>query len=92
MPLAGARATCLDYNAIGIDADNRGGMDSLEPTAQAGVGCPNCARTFNCDGPPDCWCLKVERNFDWEDFIIRTGKSSCVCPVCLTGKTEPAAS
>jgi hypothetical protein len=67
-------------------------MDSQEPTAQAGVSCPNCARKFNCDGPPDCWCLKVERNFDWEDFIIRTGKSSCVCPVCLTGKTEPATS
>ncbi len=67
-------------------------MDSQDTIAKAGVGCPNCGRKFNCDGPPDCWCLKVERNFDWEDFIIRTGMSSCVCPVCLTGKTEPAAS
>ena len=50
--------------------------------------CPNCERTFNCAGPPYCWCLNVERKFDYEEFIIRTGKSSCVCPVCLTGK-EP---
>jgi len=82
----------LDYSAIGIDANGRGGLASQEPAAQAGVGCPNGARTFSGDGPPDCWCLKVGRNFDWEDLIIRTGKSSCVCPVCLTGKTEPAAS
>lgn len=66
-------------------------MDSHDTTAKAGVGCPNCGRKFNCDGPPDCWCLKVETKFDWEAFIIRTGMSSCVCPVCLTGKAEPAA-
>jgi hypothetical protein len=66
-----------------------GEMEFQDTAATAGVGCPNCGRGFNCEGPPDCWCLKVERNFDWEDFIIRTGNSSCVCPVCLTGKTEP---
>ena len=66
-------------------------MDIQDTTANAGVDCPNCARRFNCDGPPDCWCLKVERNFDWEDFIIRTGNSSCVCPVCLTGKSGAGA-
>jgi len=48
--------------------------------------CPNCGRTFNCDGTADCWCLNVERVFDYEEFLIRTGKMSCVCPVCLTGK------
>ncbi len=48
--------------------------------------CPNCQRTFNCAGTPDCWCLNVERKFDYEEFIIRTGNISCVCPVCLTGK------
>ncbi len=54
--------------------------------------CPNCRRSFNCDGTPDCWCLKVERNFDWEAFIVRTGIGTCVCPVCLTGKSEEGAS
>ena len=39
---------------------------------------------------PECWCLKVERNFDYEEFIIRTGNSNCVCPVCLTGKEADA--
>ncbi|MEE8187742.1 MAG: cysteine-rich CWC family protein [Kiloniellales bacterium] len=53
--------------------------------------CPNCERTFNCTGPPDCWCLNVERKFDYEEFIIRTGMSSCVCPVCLTGKETDGA-
>jgi hypothetical protein len=67
-------------------------MDSQNTTPKAGVSCPNCARKFNCDGPPDCWCLKVERNFDWEGFIMRTGASSCVCPVCLTGKEGEGAS
>ncbi len=66
-------------------------MEVPKTTANTGTACPNCGRGFNCDGPPECWCLKVERNFDWEGFIIRTGKSSCVCPVCLTGKTGEAA-
>ncbi len=66
-------------------------MDTQETMAKAGARCPNCGRGFNCEGPPDCWCLKVERTFDWEDFIIRTGKSSCVCPVCLTGKEAEGA-
>ncbi len=50
------------------------------------VSCPNCARTFNCDGTADCWCLSVDRHFDYEAFVIRTGQMSCVCPVCLTHK------
>jgi hypothetical protein len=66
-------------------------MGTEDTVAKARTTCPNCARGFNCDGPPDCWCLKVERVFDWEDFIIRTGNSSCVCPVCLTGKTDERA-
>ncbi len=60
-------------------------MDSQDTTAKAGVSCPNCARSFNCAGPPECWCLKVEHDFDWEGFIMRTGITSCLCPVCLTG-------
>lgn len=48
--------------------------------------CPSCGRTFNCAGTADCWCLSVERRFDYEAFFIRTGHLSCVCPVCLTGK------
>ena len=52
--------------------------------------CPQCKRTFNCAGTPDCWCLQVERKFDYEEFIIRTGNTSCVCPVCLTGKEADA--
>jgi hypothetical protein len=67
-------------------------MDGLDTTAKSSASCPNCARKFNCDSTPECWCLKVETKFDWEAFIIRTGMSSCVCPVCLTGKTEPAVS
>ena len=47
--------------------------------------CPNCGRRFDCAGPPDCWCLRVETRFDYEDLIIRTGGVACVCPVCLTG-------
>ena len=53
--------------------------------------CPNCGRGFNCEGPPDCWCLKVAHDFDWEAFIMRTGITSCLCPVCLTGTAEPVA-
>ncbi len=53
------------------------------------MNCPNCGRSFNCEGPPDCWCLKVTHDFDWEGFIMRSGITSCLCPVCLTGKTEP---
>ena len=49
------------------------------------MACPLCARRFNCDGPPDCWCLKVGTDFDYEDLIIRTRIMSCVCPVCRTG-------
>lgn len=52
--------------------------------------CPNCGRGFNCDGSVDCWCLKVERDFDYEAMIIRTGESGCVCPVCLTGRSDLA--
>ncbi len=63
-----------------------GDMGTQETSGKTRIACPNCGRSFNCDGPPECWCLKVERNFDWEAFIIRTGMSSCVCPVCLTGK------
>ena len=44
------------------------------------------SRTFNCAGTADCWCLSVERSFDYEAFFIRTGHLSCVCPVCLTAK------
>ncbi len=53
------------------------------------MNCPNCGRGFNCEGPPACWCLKVEHDFDWEAFIMRTGITSCLCPVCLTGTAEP---
>jgi len=52
--------------------------------------CPNCGRGFNCDGGEDCWCLKVERNFDYEEMILRTGAMGCVCPVCVTGRTDLA--
>jgi hypothetical protein len=52
--------------------------------------CPNCGRGFNCDGSADCWCLKVDRDFDYEAMIIRTGATGCVCPVCLTGRTDLA--
>jgi len=52
--------------------------------------CPNCGRRFNCDGSADCWCLKVDRNFDYEAMIIRTGATGCVCPVCLTGRPDLA--
>jgi hypothetical protein len=48
--------------------------------------CPNCGRSFNCDASAECWCLKVERSFDYDALIIRTGSASCVCPVCFTGK------
>ncbi len=46
-------------------------MDTQETTAKAGARCPNCGRSFNCEGPPECWCLKVEHDFDWEGFIMR---------------------
>lgn len=52
--------------------------------------CPNCGRGFNCDGGEDCWCLKVERKFDYEGMILRTGAMGCVCPVCVTGRTDLA--
>ena len=54
------------------------------------VTCPNCGRGFNCDGGEDCWCLKVERKFDYEAMILRTGAMGCVCPVCVTGRTDLA--
>ncbi len=66
-------------------------METQETTAKAGARCPNCGRGFNCEGPPDCWCLKVEHDFDWEGFIMRSGITSCLCPVCLTGKEEEGA-
>lgn len=53
--------------------------------------CPNCGRRFNCDRSGGCWCLKVEREFDYEAMIMRTGRTGCVCPVCLTGRTDLAA-
>lgn len=53
--------------------------------------CPNCGRRFNCDGDDACWCLKVDRSFDYEAMIVRTGKMGCVCPVCLTGRRDLAA-
>ncbi len=52
--------------------------------------CPNCGRRFNCDGGADSWCLKVERKFDYQEMILRTGASGCVCPVCLTGRADLA--
>lgn len=54
------------------------------------AGCPNCGRGFNCDGGDDCWCLNVERKFDYEEMILRTGAMGCVCPVCVTGRTDLA--
>lgn len=68
--------------------ESTGASGSNAPRRVNTTTCPNCKRKFNCAGPPNCWCLKVERTFDWEDFIIRTGMSSCVCPVCLTGKSD----
>lgn len=61
-------------------------MTDPQPPRSAKAVCPNCGRTFNCAGTADCWCLSVERHFDYEAFFIRTGHLSCVCPVCLTGK------
>ena len=55
------------------------------------MSCPLCARRFNCVGPPDCWCVKVDTDFDYEDLIIRTGIMSCVCPVCRSGESAEAA-
>ena len=52
--------------------------------------CPNCGRGFNCDGGEDWWCLKGERNFDYEEMILRTGAMGCACPVCVTGRTDLA--
>lgn len=52
--------------------------------------CPNCGRGFNCGGSGECWCLKVEREFDYEEMILRSGAAGCVCPVCLTGRTDLA--
>ncbi len=52
--------------------------------------CPNCGRAFNCDGTAECWCLKVERNFDYEGMILRTGATGCACPVCVTGRHDLA--
>lgn len=52
--------------------------------------CPNCGRGFNCDGGEACWCLKVERDFDYAAMILRTGETGCVCPVCLTGRSDLA--
>jgi hypothetical protein len=43
--------------------------------------CPNCERGFNCDGDDACWCLKVDRKFDYEAMILRSGAAGCVCPV-----------
>jgi hypothetical protein len=56
--------------------------------------CPNCQRQFNCTGTAECWCLRVEADFDYEAMIMRTGVAACVCPPCLTGDgtaeaTEP---
>ena len=51
--------------------------------------CPNCGRSFNCIKPSEnCWCLRVDRNFDYAAFFLKTGSMACVCPVCLTGKEE----
>jgi len=52
--------------------------------------CPNCGRGFNCNGEADCWCLKVERRFDYEQMILRTDAMGCACPVCVTGRTDLA--
>jgi hypothetical protein len=60
----------------------------MAKSSHAGATCPNCGRGFNCAGTPECWCLNVERVFDYEAFIIRTGRAACVCPVCLTGKAQ----
>jgi hypothetical protein len=74
-------------------------MDALRARAAAAVDategrttrtrCPNCDRSFNCIKPStNCWCLKVDRNFDFTELIKRTGQMSCVCPVCLTGRED----
>lgn len=55
------------------------------------VACPNCGRGFNCEGSERCWCLTVERDFDYEEMVLRTGAIGCVCAVCLTGRADPAA-
>lgn len=34
--------------------------------------------------------MKVERNFDYEGMILRSGAMGCVCPVCLTGRADLA--
>ena len=60
------------------------------PARMTRVACPNCGRRFNCDGGEDCWCLKVERKFDYQEMILRTGATGCVCPVCLTGRADLA--
>ena len=50
----------------------RGGTGATsERNGNAPMTCPNCGRSFNCEGPPECWCLKVAHDFDWEGFITR---------------------
>lgn len=51
------------------------------------VRCPDRGRSFNGDGSADCWCLQVERDFDYEAMIIRPGAAGYVFPVCLTGRS-----
>jgi len=53
------------------------------------VDCPNCGKRFNCIKPStNCWCMKVERKFDYKKMLIEKGVMSCVCPICLTGKNK----
>ncbi len=72
-------------------AEGPGRNGSHDRWDRQAMNCKNCGRGFNCEGPPACWCLKVEHDFDWEAFIMRTGITSCLCPVCLTGKEEGGA-
>jgi hypothetical protein len=81
------------------DSGRKLDMDALRALAAAATNasegatarthCPNCDRSFRCIKPStNCWCLKVERNFDFTELVKRTGQMSCVCPVCLTGSED----
>jgi hypothetical protein len=50
--------------------------------SEANKVCPNCGKSFRCEGDKDCWCEKVEIH-RVRMLEIMELYTDCICPDCM---------
>jgi len=44
--------------------------------------CPQCGRSFSCEGDKDCWCEQVQLHRAQMQLIAER-YTDCICPHCM---------